>query len=73
MAERVADALAEYRKSSPYSHETDLVFCHPETGRPLDRSKLIRRFKEALVRAEVHVITFHELRHYVEGGVMRPA
>ena len=63
MAERVADALAEYRKRSPYSHDTDLVFCHPETGRPLDRSKLIRRFKEALVRAEVHAITFHELRH----------
>jgi integrase len=63
MAERVADSLAEHRKRSSYSHETDLVFCHPETGRPLDRSKLIRRFKEALVRAEVHAITFHELRH----------
>ena len=63
MAERVADALGELRERSPYSHESDLVFCHPETGRPLDRSKLIRRFKEALVRAEVHAITFHELRH----------
>ncbi len=40
-----------------------LVFCHPETGMPLDRSKLIRRFKQALDRAGVHQITFHELRH----------
>jgi len=40
-----------------------LVFCHPETGKPLDRSKLVRRFKQALDRAEVHRITFHELRH----------
>ena len=63
MAERVAEALAELRENSPYSADEDLVFCHPETGRPLDRSKLIRRFKAALVRAGVHAITFHELRH----------
>lgn len=47
MAERVALALGELR----------------ETGKPLDRSKLVRRFKQALDRAEVHRITFHELRH----------
>ncbi len=63
MAERVSDALAELRERSPYSHDGDLVFCHPESGRPLDSSKLIRRFKQALERAEVHQITFHELRH----------
>jgi integrase len=40
-----------------------LVFCHPDTGNPLDRSKLVRRFKQAIVRADVHPITFHELRH----------
>ena len=39
------------------------MFCHPDTGRPLDRSKLIRRFRQALERAEVRQITFHELRH----------
>ncbi len=63
MAERVADALRDLRKRSHYAHDRDLVFCHPETGHPLDRSKLVRRFKEALERAEVHRITFHELRH----------
>ena len=50
MAERVALALGELRERSYYAHDRDLVFCHPETGKPLDR-------------AEVHRITFHELRH----------
>lgn len=63
MAERVAVALQELREQSYYAHDRDLVFCHPETGRPLDRSKLVRRFKQALERADVHRITFHELRH----------
>jgi len=40
-----------------------VVFGHAETGHPLDRSKLVRRFKQALERAEVRRITFHELWH----------
>ena len=64
MAERVADcALASCASARYYARDRDLVFCHPETGKPLDRSKLVRRFKQALDRAEVHRITFHELRH----------
>ncbi len=63
LAQRVADALADLRARSLYPADSDLVFAHPETGRPLDRSKLVRRFKRALERAEVRRITFHELRH----------
>jgi len=63
MAKRVADALAELRERSLYPADNDLVFGHAETGHPLDRSKLVRRFKKALERAEVRRITFHELRH----------
>ncbi len=63
LAERVADALAELRERSFYRHDSELVFAHPEAGRPLDRSKLIRRFKQATERAEVRDVTFHELRH----------
>lgn len=63
MAARVAEALTGLRERSPYPRSRDLVFCHPESGRPLDRSKLIRRFREAIDRAGVHQITFHELRH----------
>jgi Phage integrase family len=58
MAERVALALGELRERSYYAHDRDLVFCHPETGKPLDRSKLVRRFKQAINRAGVHRITF---------------
>jgi integrase len=63
MAERVAQELAALRERSSYAAAGDLVFCHPESGHPLDRSKLIRRFKEAIARADVPPITFHELRH----------
>jgi integrase len=63
MADRVAVALRELRERSYYPRDRDLVFSHPETGKPLDRSKLVRRFKQAIDRAEVQRITFHELRH----------
>jgi integrase len=63
MAARVADALEELRSSTPYPRGGDLAFAHPETGRPLDRSKLTRRFAGAISRAEVRKVTFHELRH----------
>jgi len=63
MAQRVADALAGLRDRTLYPRDKDLVFCHPETGHPLDRSKLVRRFRQALERAEARTITFHELRH----------
>jgi integrase len=63
LAQRVADALAALRERSAYSSDGELVFCHPESGNPLDRSKLVRRFKQATERAEVRAITFHELRH----------
>jgi integrase len=63
LARRVVDALASLRGRSPYASDSELVFCHPESGNPLDRSKLVRRFKQATERAEVRQITFHELRH----------
>ncbi len=63
LAERVAVALAELRERSYYRSDSELVFAHPESGRPLDRSKLIRRFRQATERAGVRGVTFHELRH----------
>jgi len=63
LAQRVCDALTGLRERTLYPADGDLVFCHPTTGSPLDRSKLVRRFRVALGRAEVRAITFHELRH----------
>lgn len=48
---------------SHYQADSDLVFCHPETGNPLDASKLRRRFRSAVERAGVRPVTFHDLRH----------
>lgn len=63
LAGRVAEALEAWRERSYYCTQSELVFAHPESGRPLDRSKLVRRFKEATIRADVRPVTFHELRH----------
>jgi integrase len=63
MAERVAAALRELPDRSYYARDRDLVLCHPESGKPLDRSRLGKRFTQALDRAEVHRVTFPELRH----------
>lgn len=63
MASRVAETLRALQKSTPFARQDDLVFAHPETGRPLDRSKLVRRFAQAIKRADVNTVTFHELRH----------
>lgn len=50
MAERVAAVLGELRERPLDAQERDLVFCHPETGRPLDRSKLVAPL-QAIARA----------------------
>ena len=63
MATKVADALRELHAVTPFPRDKDLVFAHPETGNPLDRSKLTRRFAQAIARADVNRVTFHELRH----------
>lgn len=63
LADRVAAALEAHSRRSAYQADDDLVFCHPDTGRPLDRSKLLKRFKAALMAAGARAITFHGLRH----------
>jgi integrase len=63
LADRVAAALELHSRRSGYQADDDLVFCHPDTGRPLDRSKLLKRFKAALKLAGARPVTFHGLRH----------
>ena len=38
LAKRVVEALSELRDRAAYSDDGELVFCHPESRRPLDRS-----------------------------------
>jgi len=63
MATRLARELDRWSTRTAYNAEDDLVFAHPETGNPLDRSKLTKRFQQACRAADVRVITFHDLRH----------
>jgi integrase len=63
LADRVAAALDEHCKGSLYPRDDDLVFCHPQLGVPLDRSKLLKRFKTAARAARLGNVRFHDLRH----------
>ncbi|MDP9416263.1 MAG: site-specific integrase [Actinomycetota bacterium] len=63
MTDRLAGELDRWSRRTEYSGERDLVFAHPQSGRPLDRSKVTRRFKSACEDASVPPIRFHDLRH----------
>jgi len=63
LADRVGAALDELSRTSTYGSAEALVFAHPHTGRPLDASKLLKRFKRALRAAGVREVRFHDLRH----------
>lgn len=74
----VIEVLTVRREESAFKAAEDLVFGHPQTGRPLDASKMRKRFKAAVTRAgvgrfevtvkrskqeRVPLTRFHDLRH----------
>jgi integrase len=63
LASRVAGELDRLYQASPHKADDDLAFAHPATGKPIDRSKLLKRYKAALRRAGVREVRFHDLRH----------
>ena len=60
---RLAAELDRWSKRTLFNTDEDLVFAHPQTGNPIDRSKVTKRFQEACRSAGVRAITFHDLRH----------
>jgi integrase len=58
MATRLAAELDRRSKRTLYNTEDDLVFAHPHTGWPIDRTKVTRRFQEAWRIAGVRMIKF---------------
>lgn len=63
MADRVGGELDRHFQRSAFQGDEDLVFCHPQTGNPLDASKLRKRYKKALRCAGLREVRFHDLRH----------
>jgi integrase len=59
----VARELERHFATSAFQDDDDLVFAHHETGDPLDRSNVRKRFQAACRRAGVRVVRFHDLRH----------
>jgi integrase len=58
--------LREHWQRSAFQGEDELVFCHPETGRPLDPSRFSRAYlKPALRKVGItgSFRPFHDLRH----------
>jgi integrase len=69
MIDRLAGELDRLAQATGFDGDDDLVFAHPATGGPLDRSKVLKRFKAAMGNAGLEHrlgaggITFHSLRH----------
>jgi integrase len=63
LAMRVAGALDDLHRGSAYQAGDDLVFGHPHTGKPLDRSQVLKRFKRYCRLAGIRKQRFHDLRH----------
>lgn len=66
IGERTAGLLQDHWQESKFQEDDDLVFCHPETGRGLDPSRLSRTYlKPALRKAGIKgpFRPFHDLRH----------
>jgi integrase len=64
MTQRLAAELDGLARDSQWNQENDLVFAEPETGDPLRRGALMRRYRRALNVAQLDSThRFHDLRH----------
>jgi integrase len=62
LADRLLAELDAHHRRALYRGEDDLGFAHPLLGTPLDRSRLVKRFKAAVARAGLRDVRFHDLR-----------
>jgi integrase len=63
LIDRLAGELDRLWRESHFTDDESLVFGHPHTGKPLDRSNLRKRFLSAVKRAGLRHVRFHDTRH----------
>ncbi len=66
LTDRLGGELQRLFDATSFNDDRALVFAHPASrvpGTPLDGSRVLKRFKQALVRAGVREVRFHDLRH----------
>jgi integrase len=65
LARVVAEELARQLDRTRFDGDDERVFCHPQTGGPLDHKQWAETFRSALKRARIDkpVRPFHDLRH----------
>ncbi|MBS1863152.1 MAG: site-specific integrase [Actinobacteria bacterium] len=64
MTQGLQSKLRRLRRISRFSRDQDLVFGHPETGEPLAKANVTRRFRASLKAARLDDShRFHDLRH----------
>jgi len=66
-ADRVGRELELLFQASAYKPSMNLIFAHPHTVRPPERSQVSKRFTRELTRAGDREVRFHE---YADVGVM---
>jgi integrase len=72
MVDTLADSLNELKRREHHTARGDHVFVS-RFGTRLDGSALRRRYIATRDAAGLRPLRFHDLRHYADGGVMRPA
>ncbi len=63
MADRLAGELDRWSKRTEYRGDGDLVFAHPQTGSPLDRSSSASASRQPVETRAYAKSSFHDLRH----------